>query len=287
MSQTTATEARFAAEAATGAIGTDPGPVLAAVAGVPVRYEMDGKVAHLIMQDRPHNFLGLALIDGLIEGTRWARAQGARAVVVRSGLRNFCAGADVGLFERADSGQAPNVDVTEILRVFDDLPLPVLASVHGVCVGGGLELALACDLVIAAESAKLGSVEATIGMNPLMGAMQRVAQRAGVSRAKEMAMLGRRYDARTLERWNVINRVVPDEVLLDATNVLAQELANGPTVAHASTKRVLAVAINSGVRAADEAMAELQQELWSSADLREGLRSLTVNGPGAARFEGK
>jgi enoyl-CoA hydratase/carnithine racemase len=208
-------------------------------------------------------------------------------VVVRSGLRNFCAGADVGLFERADSGQAPNVDVTEILRVFDDLPLPVLASVHGVCVGGGLELALACDLVIAAESAKLGSVEATIGMNPLMGAMQRVAQRAGVSRAKEMAMLGRRYDARTLERWNVINRVVPDEVLLDATNVLAQELANGPTVAHASTKRVLAVAINSGVRAADEAMAELQQELWSSADLREGLRSLTVNGPGAARFEGK
>jgi enoyl-CoA hydratase/carnithine racemase len=257
------------------------------VAGVPVRYEMDGKVAHLIMQDRPHNFLGLALIDGLIEGTRWAWAQGARAVVVRSGLRNFCAGADVGLFERADSGQAPNVDVTEILRVFDDLPLPVLASVHGVCVGGGLELALACDLVIAAESAKLGSVEATIGMNPLMGAMQRVAQRAGVSRAKEMAMLGRRYDARTLERWNVINRVVPDEVLLDATNVLAQELANGPTVAHASTKRVLAVAINSGVRAADEAMAELQQELWSSADLREGLRSLTVNGPGAARFEGK
>jgi enoyl-CoA hydratase/carnithine racemase len=287
MSQTTATEARFAAEAATGAIGTDPGPVLAAVAGVPVRYEMDGKVAHLIMQDRPHNFLGLALIAGLIGGTGGPRAPGPRAVVVRSGLRNFCAGADVGLFERADSGQAPNVDVTEILRVFDDLPLPVLASVHGVCVGGGLELALACDLVIAAESAKLGSVEATIGMNPLMGAMQRVAQRAGVSRAKEMAMLGRRYDARTLERWNVINRVVPDEVLLDATNVLAQELANGPTVAHASTKRVLAVAINSGVRAADEAMAELQQELWSSADLREGLRSLTVNGPGAARFEGK
>lgn len=262
-------------------------PALAPADARPVRLEMDGNVAHLVMQERPHNFLGLALIAGLIEGTRWAQSQGARAVVVRSGLRNFCAGADLGLFETADQGEAPDADVTEILRAFDELPIPVLASVHGVCVGGGLELALACDLVIAAESAKFGSVEATIGMNPLMGAMQRVAQRAGVSRAKEMAMLGRRYDARTLERWNIINRVVPDDQLLDATNVLAQELANGPTVAHASTKRILDVAINQGVRAADEAMGELQQAMWSSSDLQEGLRSLMANGPGAARFEGK
>jgi enoyl-CoA hydratase/carnithine racemase len=289
MNNTTATDA--APDAAAPAAAAEPAPVLAAadasVETGPVRYELDGKVAHLVMQERPHNFLGLALIEGLIEGTRRAQADGARAVVVRSGLRNFCAGADVGLFETADRGEAPNVDITEILRAFDELPMPVLASVHGVCVGGGLELALACDLIIAAESAKLGSVEATIGMNPLMGAMQRVAQRAGVTRAKEMAMLARRYDARTLERWNIINRVVPDDQLLDATHVLAQELANGPTVAHASTKRILAVAVNDGVRAADDAMGELQQELWGSSDLQEGLRSLMVNGPGAARFEGK
>jgi len=252
-----------------------------------VIYEMDGLVAHLIMQHRPHNFLGLALIEGLIEGTRWAQAQGARAVVLRSALRHFCAGADVTLFESAQEGVAPEGDVTEILRVFDELPLPIIAAVHGVCVGGGLEIALACDLIIAAESSKIGSVEATIGMNPLMGAMQRVAQRAGATRAKEMAMLARRYDARTLERWNVINRVVPDDQLVDATNVLAQELAHGPTVAHASTKRIISVALNEGVRAADEAMRELQKDLWSSADLTEGLRSLFVNGPGAARFEGK
>lgn len=253
----------------------------------PVRYEMDGRVAHLVMQDRPHNFIGPALLEGLLEGTRWAQVQGARAVVVRSTLRNFCAGAHLDLFESAERGVAPEGDLTEILRVFDELPLPIIASVQGVCVGGGFEIALACDLIIAAESSKIGSVEATIGVNPLMGAMQRVAQRAGAARAKEMALLGRRYDAPTLERWNIINYVVPDDQLLDATSVLAQELANGPTVAHASTKRIIDVAINEGVRAADQAMGELQKELWSSSDLKEGIRSLRVNGPGAARFEGK
>ncbi|MEB3371370.1 enoyl-CoA hydratase/isomerase family protein [Saccharopolyspora mangrovi] len=252
----------------------------------PVIYEMDGQVAHLIMQHRPHNFLDPALMEGLVEGVRWAQEQGARAVVLRSSLRHFCAGADVSLFEGTQDGASPEQDLTEVLRAVEESPLPIVASVHGVCVGGGLETALACDLVIATESSKIGSVEATIGMNPLMGAMQRVAQRAGAARAKEMALLARRYDARTLERWNVINRVVPDEQLVDATNVIAQELAHGPTVAHASTKRIISVAVNEGVRAADEAMHELQKDIWSSNDLKEGLRSLVTNGPGAARFGG-
>ena len=101
-----------------------------------------------------------------------------------------------------------------------------------------------------------------------------------------MALLGRRYDARTLERWNVINRVVPDGQLVDATNVLAQELAHGPTVARLH-QALINVAVNQGVHAADEAMRELQKDLWASADLKEGLTSLFQNGPGAARFEGK
>jgi enoyl-CoA hydratase/carnithine racemase len=159
--------------------------------------------------------------------------------------------------------------------------------VHGVCVGGGFELALAADLVVAAESAKIGSVEGALGLNPLAGAIQRMAQRAGAVRAKEMALLARRYDARTLERWNVINRVVPDEQLAEVTRALAHELANGPTVAHASTKAIVSRAVSDGVQAADDAMAELQRDIWSSHDLQLGLDSLRANGPGAARFEGR
>lgn len=265
---------------------TQPPDLLSAGDTRPVIYEMDGQVAHLIMQHRPHNYLSPALMEGLVEGVRWAQEQGARAVVLRSSLRHFCAGADVTLFEGTQAGASSEQDLTEVLRAFEESALPIIASVHGVCVGGGLETALACDLIIATESSKIGSVEATLGMNPLMGAMQRIAQRAGATRAKEMALLGRRYDARTLERWNVINRVVPDEQLVDATNVIAQEIAHGPTVAHTSTKRIISVAVNEGVRAADEAMHELQQAIWSSNDLKEGLQSLLTNGPGAARFEG-
>jgi enoyl-CoA hydratase/carnithine racemase len=253
----------------------------------PVAREMDGPLAVVTMQLPPHNFIGEALVGALLDTADWVVDQGARALLLRSGLRNFSAGADLTLFESADRGEAPSLDAVQVLRTFDRLPLPIVAAVNGICVGGGLELALACDLVVASESAKLGSVEATLGLNPLMGGIQRVTERAGAVRAKEMAMLARRYDAHTLERWNVINRVVPDERLDDVARTLARELATGPTVAHASTKAIVSVAVSHGVAAADEAMAELQRPLWASADLKAGVSSLQAGGPGAARFEGR
>ena len=253
----------------------------------PVARQMDGQVAVLTMQHAPHNFIGIELFEALIEGMRWAEDQRARAVLLRSSLRNFCAGADIGLFESAERGLAPDRDFSELLQVFDQLPIPIVAAVHGVCVGGGLEVALAADLIVAAESAKIGCVEATIGLNPLMGAIQRITERAGAARAKEMALLARRYDASTLEKWNIINRVVPDEQLAAASATLAHELANGPTVAHASTKAIVSHAVSHGMRATDEAMRELQKDFWKSNDLKVGLASLQANGPGAARFEGR
>jgi enoyl-CoA hydratase/carnithine racemase len=254
----------------------------------PVARELDGQVAVLTMQHRPHNFIGLALFDALIDGIRWAAKQNARAVLLRSGLRNFCAGADMGLLlEGAERGVAPDPDFTELLEVFDRLPIPIVAAVHGVCVGGGLELALACDLIVAAESARIGCVEAALGLNPLMGAIQRITERAGAARAKEMALLARRYDARTLEKWNVINRVVADEQLPEASATLAHELANGATIAHGSTKAIVSYAVSHGVRETDKAMRELQKDFWKSHDLKVGLASLQANGPGTARFEGR
>jgi enoyl-CoA hydratase/carnithine racemase len=120
-----------------------------------------------------------------------------------------------------------------------------------------------------------------------MGAIQRVTERAGAARAAEMAMLGRRYDAATLERWNIINRVVPDADLETATNVLAQELAHGPTIAHTATKRLIAVTASQGVEAADHAMAELQKSIYLSADFRTGVEAYKTKGVGMARFEGR
>jgi enoyl-CoA hydratase/carnithine racemase len=254
----------------------------------PVTTTMDGAVAVLSMQSKPYNLLDDRLSTELIASLDWAGQQNARAVVLRSSLRHFSAGADLDAMVEATKGtDVLNWPLVEVIRAFDEHPAPIVASVHGVCVGGGFELALACDLIVATQSAKIGSVEATVGLQPLMGAVQRLAQRAGAARAKELAMLGRRYDAATLERWNIINRVVGDEDLDTATMVLAQELAHGPTVAHTATKRLVAAAINDGVAAADDAMAELQRPVFRSKDFQTGVQSYRENGIGMAIFEGR
>ena len=249
---------------------------------------MDGAVAILSMGLAPYNLMDRNLNRELIKGLQWAQREGARAVVLRSSLRHFSAGADLdAMIADADHADILDWGFTGTLRAFNDHPAPIIASIAGVCVGGGFELALACDLIIAAESAKIGSVEVTVGLHPLMGAVQRLTQRAGAARAKEMALLGRRYPASTLERWNIINWVVADEQLERATMVLAQELAHGPSVAHAATKRLVCVAVNEGIAAADEAMAEIQRPIIGSADFRAAVRSYRENGIGMAEFEGR
>ena len=253
-----------------------------------VARELTGGVALLTMQMAPHNLLGTYLLDTLLSSLGWAVEQGARAVVLRSGLRHFSAGADLEVFRSAvDRGEVPDLPLVEALKAFDSLPIPILASIHGVCVGGGFELALASDMIVASDTAVIGCVESSIGLHPLMGAVQRITERAGAARAKEMAMLGRRYDARTLEGWGVINWVVPEDGLEATTMSVARELAQGPTVAHAATKELVSVAVQAGVRAADLAMGRLQIPIWRSEDLKAGLASFKANGPGKAQFAGR
>ena len=249
---------------------------------------IDGSVAVLTMEHRPYNLLDRAFVLALIDALEWAQGQRARAVILRSGLRHFSAGAELDSM-LADTRDTDVLDwhLVDLLDAFDAHPAPIIAAVHGTCVGGGFELALACDLVIAAASTKFGSVEVTVGLQPLMGGVQRVAQRAGAARAKEIALLGRRYDAATLERWNIINRVVPDEELDTAALVLAQELAHGPTLANIATKQLVSVAVNRGVAAADAAMAEMQRAVFRSEDFVTGVRSYRENGIGQAIFEGR
>ena len=251
-----------------------------------------GNVTVLTMNYRPYNLMGPTLFNPLIANMRDAVTQGSRAIVLRSGLRHYCAGADVTQFEalleqgKTSNASAPVWNPVDVLEAFETLPVPIVASVHGACLGGGVELALASDYIIAAKSAKFGSVESALGLHPLMGAIQRQVQRIGMARAKEMSMLGRRYDAETLERWGLINLVVADDKLEESTLMVAQEFANGPTIAHAVTKQIARIAASEGVEAADLAMAELQKPIWASKDVRVGLESFLKQGPGLAKFEG-
>ena len=259
-----------------------------------IKREERGNVSVLTMNYRPYNLLGPKLINAIVEQIEASQKAGSRAIVIRSGLRHFSAGADLDIFDKRvaagsvdQSGENRRLNGVEFLRFMELLPIPLIASVHGVCLGGGLELALSCDYIIAASSAKIGSVEATLGLHPLLGGIQRQVQRIGAARAKEMSMLARRYDAPTLEKWGLINLTVPEESLETATMSIAEEFAQGPTLAHAATKQLVHIAVNQGVAAADEAMQRIQAPIWASEDLKTGLASFRKNGPGLAKFAGR
>ncbi len=217
----------------------------------PIQFAKDGDVAVITMQFAPHNLVGKTLSRSVDRQPEACRNREGASGRHRKRIATFFGWSGDVAFENAGA-RRNDVDFVGVLRAFDELPIPIISSVHGIAVGGGFEIALASDLIIAAASAKMGLVEATLGLHPLMGGVQRLIDRVGLARAKEIVLLARRHDAATLERWNVINRVVPDPELEAVTMSVAREIAAGPTVAHAATKRLASLYSNNGMRAADE-----------------------------------
>jgi enoyl-CoA hydratase/carnithine racemase len=120
-----------------------------------------------------------------------------------------------------------------------------------------------------------------------MGGTQRLAERAGPARAKELVFTGERYPAAALERWDVVNRVLPDDGFAEAARAFAARVAAGPTRAHAATKRVVAAAVRDGARAADAVLPELSGALFATEDLRGAVSSFLTEGPGKAVHRGR
>ena len=158
---------------------------------------------------------------------------------------------------------------------------------HGLCLTAGFELSLACDMIWADESAMFGLVEIVVGLTPLMGGTQRVAERAGPARARELVMSGGLYDAATMERWNVVNRVLPDADLVEKSMRFAERLAAGPTRAHDATKRIVRATLDHGVRGADDRAADIAGPLFDTEDLQRAVKTFLDEGPGKATFEGR
>jgi enoyl-CoA hydratase/carnithine racemase len=178
-------------------------------------------------------------------------------------------------------------ELVSITQRVQRLPCPVVLAAHALCLTWAFELALACDLILAAESASFGLVEAVIGLTPAMGGTQRLAERAGSGRARELVMTGLPFDAATLERWNVVNRVLPDDGFDSAARQLAAALAAGPTRAHAATKQVIRDYLQGGVELADERVGTVAGALFETEDLQNAVRSFLEQGPGKATFEGR
>jgi enoyl-CoA hydratase/carnithine racemase len=262
---------------------------VAEAAGDRARFERQGDVGVVVIDDPPLNLFGRELSTAVVEALDEAEGDGVRALVIRAEGKVFTGGADVNVFDGLTPETADEFigRLLELTHKVEAMPFPVVACVHGLCLTAGFELSLACDMIWAAESAQFGLVEIVVGLTPLMGGTQRVAERAGPARARELVMSGGLYPAETLERWNVVNRVLPDDDLLEKTMRFAERLAAGPTKAHAATKRVVRAFLDEGVRGADDRMAEIGGPLFGTEDLQGAVRSFLEEGPGKAGFKGR
>jgi enoyl-CoA hydratase len=253
------------------------------------RLERDGDVAEIVIANPPLNLFDEALLEALEAAVAQVAEDRPRALLVRAEGDVFSAGVDVHVFDGLDEAAAHAL-ITRLLALthaVEDLPLPTLAVAHGLCLTAGLELSLACDLLWAAEDARFGLVERVVGITPLMGGTQRIAERAGPARARELVMSGALYPAPELQAWGVVNRLKPaGEVLEDARRFLAG-VAGGPTLAHAATKRVVRAQVDHGTRGADDRTAELTSHLFETEDSRGAVRSFLHEGPGKAGFSGR
>ena len=253
------------------------------------RFERHGDVGVVVIHDPPLNLFGTELTADLIAALEEAAGEGIRALLVRAEGDVFTGGADVHVFDGKSPEEAASFfgDLIRIVHSLEEMPFPTLASVHGLCLTAGFELSLACDMVWAGESARFGLVEIVVGLTPAMGGTQRVAERAGPARARELVMSGGLYDAATLDRWNVINRVLPDAELAEKSMRFAERLAGGPTRANAATKRMVRAFLDEGVRGADARVGEIAAPLFATDDLRAAVRSFLEQGPGKATFRGR
>jgi enoyl-CoA hydratase/carnithine racemase len=254
------------------------------------RFEKSGALGVITIAHPPLNLFDETLIADLGAAVTEAELAAPRAVLIRAEGKIVSGGVDVAKIFDGLSGPE-GVALWERLLVLthrvEDLPMPTIFAAHGLTLTAAFELSLACDLLVAATSARFGLVERVVGLTPSMGGTQRLAERAGPARAKELVMTGELFGAETLERWNVVNRVLDDEGFAEAARAFALGIAEGPTQAHIATKRIVRAQVEGSTRAADAVTPAVSGALFDTDDLQAAVQSFIHDGPGKATFEGK
>ncbi|MDI3299271.1 MAG: enoyl-CoA hydratase-related protein [Bacillota bacterium] len=220
------------------------------------------------------NALDFELMTELADRLEELDADPAVGCAVLTGRgRAFAAGADIG--EMAGLGVVDLLDRQPfaVWRRIDRVRMPLVAAVNGYALGGGLELAMACDIILAAASARLGQPEIRLGIIPGAGGTQRLPRRIGRYRASEWILTGARYTAQEALEAGLVNRVLPDDQLLDAARELARTIASRPRQAVRAAKEALRASerlpLGEGLRLEQH----LFQALFATADKEEGMRA--------------
>ncbi len=188
----------------------------------------------------------------------------------------------------AEAARAVFDELVALARRVDALPCPTVFAAHALCLTWAFELALACDLILAAESASFGLVERVIGLTPAMGGTQRLAERAGSGRAREFVMAGRPLQrAPSSSAGTSSTACCPTTASTPPRVRLPGSSPPGPTLAHAATKQVIRDYLEGGVELANERVGKVAGELFATEDLQNAVRSFLEQGPGKATFHGR
>lgn len=247
----------------------------------------DDGVALVTLNNPKVNALSQAVLARLAEVAADLTANPPGAVVITGGDRLFAAGADISEFGGPDEADRIGAGFHRALDAVAAIPRFVIAAVSGYALGGGCELALACDYRIAGERAVFGQPEILLGIVPGGGGTQRLPRLVGPSRAKELMITGRQVKAEEALRIGLADEVVPNEELIDRSLAVATEIARGALVAQALVKKAVDDGLSTDL--ADGLLLErrLFVESFRSDDSRIGVRSFLANGPGKAEFTGR
>ncbi len=254
-----------------------------------IRTERRADGVELLHLDHPPvNAFNGALLDELaVVAQRLAADATLKAVVVTGTGKSFAAGADITEFGGSDAAKALGAKFRLAFDSVAAIPRPVIAAVNGFALGGGYELALACDLRIAAENARVGQPEILLGIIPGAGGTQRLARLVGPARAKEIVWSGRQIRAEEALALGLVDRVVPADELLDAALAWAGAFAAGPVVAIGLAKLAIDGGLDGSLAAGLDLEARHFVDVFSTDDAGTGIASFLEHGPGKATFQGR
>ena len=208
-----------------------------------------------------------------------AKDSGARCLLITGSGRGFCAGADLAEGARIDPGASLLDTYHPLLQELAGLEMPIVSAVNGVAAGAGMSLAISADIVIAAQSAYFLQAFVNIGLVPDAGSTYILPRLIGNARARAMMMLGEKVSADTALEWGMIYRVVADDTLAATATDLAQKLANGPTKALASIRKLMTSSAGNGFSEQLQAEAIAQRAAGQTADSVEGVTAFLEKRP--------
>jgi len=247
----------------------------------------DDGVAVVRLDNGKVNALSSALLLQLEDAARSLIDDPPGAVVVTGGDRLFAAGADISEFGGPDEAERIGDLFLRALCDVADIPRVRIAAVSGVALGGGCELALACDLRIASSRAKFGQPEILLGIIPGGGGTQRLPRLIGPARAKDMILTGRTVDADEALRIGLVDEVVEPDALFERAVERAAALAKGPVLAHGLAKRAIDRGLDITLGGGLDLEQQLFVEVFRTDDAQAGVASFLEQGPGKAKFRGR